>query len=168
MKYTARIDERVFQIEIVENEKGLQLRLDGEVVRFDLAGSVDSGSISILVDNHSFEAEVSRNTDSYEVFLEGNNFKCYLENERTARLKSMVGSTAETGKEKELKSPMPGLVVAVQTKVGDQIKPGQGLVIVEAMKMENELKARFDAKVKEIKVKPGQAVEKDETLIIFE
>ncbi len=135
MKYTARIDDRIFQIEIIENEKGLQLRLDGEVVRFDLAGSVDSSSISILVDNRSFEAEVSRNTDSYEVFLEGKNFKCYLEDERTARLKSMVGNRAETGKEKELKSPMPGLVVTVQVKAGDQIKPGQGLVIVEAMKM---------------------------------
>jgi len=74
----------------------------------------------------------------------------------------------ETKKEKELKSPMPGLVTAIEVKQGDLVVAGQGVVIVEAMKMENELKAKFDGKVKSIKVKEHQAVDKDEVLIVFE
>jgi biotin carboxyl carrier protein len=60
------------------------------------------------------------------------------------------------------------LVLAIEVKEGDLVKTGQGVAIVEAMKMENELKAKFDGKVKKIKVKPGQAVDKDEVLVIFE
>ena len=168
MKYTAKIDDKSFQIEITENDQNLELKLDGEIVPFDLVKSPESNLVSILMDNRSFEAEVSRNSDGYEVFLKGERFKCLVEDERTAQLESLVGHKIHTDKEKEFKSPMPGLAVTVEVKAGDQIKEGQGLVIVEAMKMENELKAKFDAKIKEVKVKPGQAVEKDETLIIFE
>jgi len=63
---------------------------------------------------------------------------------------------------------MPGLVTAIEVKQGDWVVAGQGVIIVEAMKMENELKAKFDGKVKSIKVKNHQAVEKDEVLIVFE
>ena len=168
MKYTVKIDDNAFQIEIKEKDRELELKLDGEVIPFDLAKVGGSNLVSILIDNHSFEAEVSKNADSYEVFLKGERFKCYLEDERTARLKDLVSTKIETGKEKELKSPMPGLVVSIEVQSGDQVKSGQSLVIVEAMKMENELKAKFDAKIKEVKVKPGQTVEKDETLIVFE
>ena len=63
---------------------------------------------------------------------------------------------------------MPGLVVAIEVKEGEMVKAGQGVAIVEAMKMENELKAKFDGKVKKVRVKPGQAVEKDEVMVIFE
>jgi biotin carboxyl carrier protein len=168
MKYTVKIDDNAFQVEIKEKDNGMELKVDGEVIPFDFVKVGESNLVSILIDNHSFEAEVSKNADSYEVFLKGERFKCYLEDERTAHLKDLVGSKIETGREKELKSPMPGLVVAVEVKAGDQVKSGQGLVIVEAMKMENELKARYDGKVKEVKIKPGQTVEKDEVLIIFE
>ena len=168
MKYTARVEDEIFEIQITEKDKGLEMRIEGEVVPFDLAKVENSNLVSILIGNRSFEAEVSRNADGYEVFLKGQKFNCFLEDERTARLKSLVGYEVKTVREKEFVTPMPGLVVTVDIKEGEQIKAGQGLVVVEAMKMENELKARFDAKVKEVKVKPGQAVEKDEVLIVFE
>jgi biotin carboxyl carrier protein len=63
---------------------------------------------------------------------------------------------------------MPGLVVAVKVAPGDEVKTDQGLVIIEAMKMENELFAKFPARVKEVKVKPKEAVERNQPLIIFE
>jgi biotin carboxyl carrier protein len=62
---------------------------------------------------------------------------------------------------------MPGLVVRVEVSEGDEVGPGQGLVIVEAMKMENELRADVAARVKAVHVKPGEAVEKDQVLIDF-
>jgi pyruvate carboxylase subunit B len=63
---------------------------------------------------------------------------------------------------------MPGMVVRVQARVGENVSAGAGLVVLEAMKMENELKAAADEKVKTVRVSPGEAVEKGQVLIEFE
>ena len=67
-----------------------------------------------------------------------------------------------------LKAPMPGLILKLMVKVGDQIKKGEALIILEAMKMENILSSPVDGIIKEIKVKPQQTVEKNNVLINFE
>lgn len=67
-----------------------------------------------------------------------------------------------------LKAPMPGLILKLMVKVGDQIKKGEALIILEAMKMENILSSPVDGTIKEIKVKPQQTVEKNNVLINFE
>ena len=67
-----------------------------------------------------------------------------------------------------LKAPMPGLILKLMVKVGDQIKEGEALIILEAMKMENILSSPVDGTIKEIKVKPQQTVEKNNVLINFE
>jgi biotin carboxyl carrier protein len=67
-----------------------------------------------------------------------------------------------------LKAPMPGLILKLMVKVGDQIKKGDALIILEAMKMENILSSPVDGVIKEIKVKPQQTVEKNNVLINFE
>ena len=64
--------------------------------------------------------------------------------------------------------PITGKIISVNVKKGDTVKVGQSLAIIEAMKMENELKAKDDGRVKQVKVKSGQAVDKDEVLIVFE
>ena len=75
---------------------------------------------------------------------------------------------AQARAEKQLKAPMPGLVVRVEVEVGDAVAAGQGVVIVEAMKMENELKAPADGAVAEVRVEPGQPVEKGAVLLVLE
>jgi biotin carboxyl carrier protein len=67
-----------------------------------------------------------------------------------------------------LKAPMPGLVVSVEVSEGDEVAAGDGLVVVEAMKMENELRAEGPGRVKAVLVSPGTAVEKDQVLVEFE
>jgi pyruvate carboxylase subunit B len=67
-----------------------------------------------------------------------------------------------------VQSPMPGKVVKVLVGVGDEVKSGQGVVVVEAMKMENELKSPKDGKVKAVAVKEGQAVEAGQSLVTLE
>jgi biotin carboxyl carrier protein len=67
-----------------------------------------------------------------------------------------------------VQSPMPGKVVKVLVAVGDEVKSGQGVVVVEAMKMENELKSPKDGKVKAVAVKEGQAVEAGQSLVTLE
>jgi pyruvate carboxylase subunit B len=65
-------------------------------------------------------------------------------------------------------APMPGLILKVEVEVGQAVKAGQGVVVVEAMKMENELKAPADGVVARIEVQPGQTVDKGATLLVLE
>ena len=69
---------------------------------------------------------------------------------------------------KELKSPMPGLVIKLDIKIGDKIAKGDPIMILEAMKMENVIKSRGEGKVAEVFVNEGQAVEKNQLLVRFE
>jgi biotin carboxyl carrier protein len=84
-----------------------------------------------------------------------------------AKLAGRAAAPAKSGPQ-AVQSPMPGKVVKVLCAPGDDVKAGQGVIVVEAMKMENELKAPRDGKVKSIAVKEGQAVEAGQTLIAFE
>jgi acetyl/propionyl-CoA carboxylase alpha subunit len=84
-----------------------------------------------------------------------------------AKLAGLAAAPAKTGPQ-SVQSPMPGKVVKILCAPGDDVKAGQGVIVVEAMKMENELKAARDGKVKSVSVKEGQPVEAGQTLIAFE
>jgi len=168
MKYVAKIEDKNFQIDLTETGGKLKLKLDGKPVSVDFAQVKPPAFFSFLVDNKSFDVEITKNSESYWVNMNGRKYECFIEDEKISRLKEIAGFKKEILHEKELKTPMPGLVLAIEVNEGDLVKTGQGVAIVEAMKMENELKAKFDGKVKRIKVKPGQAVDKDDVLVIFE
>jgi biotin carboxyl carrier protein len=168
MKYVAEIEDKNYQIDITETDGKLEVKLDGKPVSVDFAQVKPPNFFSFLVDNRSFDVEIIKNSESYRVNMNGRKYECFLEDEKISRLKDIAGFKKEILHEKELKTPMPGLVLAIEVNEGDLVKTGQGVAIVEAMKMENELKAKFDGKVKKIKVKPGQAVDRDEVLVIFE
>ncbi len=168
MKYIAKVKEKTFKIEIEEKNGKLEVKLNGNPVSIDLIEVKPPNFLSLLVNNQSFDAEILKNSQCYWVSMRGERFECQLEDEKVSKLKELSGYESREGIQRELKSPMPGLVVAIEVKEGQEVKPGQGLVIVEAMKMENELKAGFKGKVKNIRVKQGKAVEKNEVLIVFE
>ena len=88
--------------------------------------------------------------------------------ERTRAIREMTGAGGAAAGPAPVKAPMPGLVVKVEVEPGDRVRKGQGIVIVEAMKMENELRADTDATVAAVHVTPGQAVERDQILVIFQ
>jgi biotin carboxyl carrier protein len=83
-------------------------------------------------------------------------------------LEQLGMANAGVAKVNDLKAPMPGLIVSIQVQVGDNIKKGDSLLILEAMKMENVLKATGEGKIKNIKVNTRQNVEKNQVLIEFE
>jgi pyruvate carboxylase subunit B len=87
--------------------------------------------------------------------------------ERTRYIRSLSGGVERQLESPVLKAPMPGLVLRVQVEPGQRVPAGAGLVVLEAMKMENELKSRFDAVIKAIRVQPGEAVEKGQVLLEF-
>jgi biotin carboxyl carrier protein len=168
MKYIANIEDKSFVVDIIETDGKLIIKLDGHPVVVDFVQVKPPNHFSFLVNNQSFDVEIVKNAEGYWVNFNGRRYECLLEDEKIQRIKDIAGLKKEILHDRELKSPMPGLVVAIEVKEGEMVKVGQGVAIVEAMKMENELKAKFDGKVKKVRVKPGQAVEKDEVMVVFE
>ncbi len=87
--------------------------------------------------------------------------------ERTRHIRSLTGDPGKAAGPSQLKAPMPGLVVRVLAREGDRVEVGRGLVVLEAMKMENELRAAVTGVVSSVRVSPGQAVEKGQVLLEF-
>ncbi len=103
----------------------------------------------------------------YEIFLAGQRFEVFVEDERT-RLLAGLTRTRTTQSAANLQAPMPGLVVNVLVQPGDTVTRNQTVVILEAMKMENDLPAPTAGMVKEVRINKGQAVDQDEVLIVIE
>jgi biotin carboxyl carrier protein len=104
----------------------------------------------------------------WEVTQDGERWELEVIDERTRHIRSLTGAGAQKSGAAVLKAPMPGLVVRVPVEPGQSVAAGAGVVVLEAMKMENELKAPAPATVKAVHVKPGQAVEKGAVLVEFE
>lgn len=98
----------------------------------------------------------------------GERWEVEVVDERTRHIRSLAGPGRKASGPPVLRAPMPGLVVRVPIAVGDQVASGAGIVVLEAMKMENELRVQAGGKVSAVHIKPGQAVEKGQVLVEFE
>jgi biotin carboxyl carrier protein len=162
MKYLATIGDRTFDIEI--NAEG-QILADGQLLAVDFQSVADQPVYSLLLDGESFEANVSSADQNIEVLLRGHLFVVTVEDERQRRLReSTSGALVQEG-EYSLTAPMPGLVVAIPVEEGQAVEHGQNLVILESMKMQNELKAPRAGTVGRIRVRTGDNVEQNQTLL---
>jgi biotin carboxyl carrier protein len=162
MKYYATVDNHTFEIEI--NQLG-ELCIDGECAEVDFQ-SIGGGSIySLLLGNSSYEALVEARDDCYEVLVQGTLYRVCVQDERMRRLAQAARGFAPPSGEIAIKAPMPGLVVDVPVQAGQAVDEGSVLVVLESMKMENELKAPRAGVVSQVRVQSGQSVEEQETLV---
>jgi biotin carboxyl carrier protein len=104
----------------------------------------------------------------WHVELEGRAFRVRVDDERTHELRALTAAMGPGQAAAELRAPMPGLVVRVAVAPGDEVAPGDPLIVMEAMKMENELRAEGAGVVAEIHVSEGTTVDRDEVLVTFE
>ena len=102
---------------------------------------------------------------AYTLWVDGFRFEVEALYERTRSIRELSAASSGPAGPKPLTAPMPGLIVRVNVQVGDAVQAGQGLVVMEAMKMENELRAQAAGQVKAVLVSAGTAVEKGATLI---
>ncbi len=167
MIYNVKVDDRDYKLEIVDGPKKLEIKIDGRVIKIDNY-NVNAGRLTTLLkDNCPYEFEISKDESAYDCWFSSRMSRCEVISEKQARYAKLMGGSVGLGKARALKAPMPGLVVKVEVEPGQHVKKGDGLVIIEAMKMENELKAAHPATIKEIKIKAGQTVEKNQALIEF-
>lgn len=162
MKYITTVGEKEFSVEITDDH---HIVVDGKNYRVDFVSVSGQPVYSLIADGRSHEAYVRESDDEWQVLLRGRLYPVKVEDEREKRLRVAAGGgVAETG-EFHLKAPMPGLVVAVSVEEGEEVKKGQVLIILESMKMQNELKSPRDGVVNRIKVKKGESVEQKQALL---
>ena len=163
MKYYARIGQNEYEIEI----DGDVLLVDGEQVEIDLERSGDPELYSMLYNGRSYELLVQDERYRYGVTLRGDRYDVLVEDERQRRLNAGRGLPTLPDGDLAVLAPIPGLVVKILVEVGDAIVEGQALVILEAMKMENEIRARRGGTVSKIQVQAGQRVEQNGILLVM-
>ena len=155
----------VFEIE----KKGDDTFVNGVQQSID-ALLLNNGVQHWLVNNQSYKVEVediNRLEKKYTVRVNGKTFQVTLKEPLDDLLHEMGMDNALTQKINDLRAPMPGLVVDILVKEGQQIKKGDTVIVLEAMKMENSLKAIADATVKKVVAVKGAAVEKNEVLVLM-
>ena len=152
----------------VEIGPGGRVVVDGRGHDASLAATSPPNGHSLLLDGGSFAllARCSRR-GAWELQLDGPGVPVEVLDARTARVRELSAAAGGRTEVTSLKAPMPGLVVQVAVGEGDAVEEGDTVLIVEAMKMENELRATGAARVKRVHAAPGEAVEKGQVLIEF-
>ncbi|HJU09718.1 MAG TPA: biotin/lipoyl-containing protein [Candidatus Binataceae bacterium] len=128
---------------------------------------IGANSFSILVCDRSFDFDVVRDGDELIIASRAGSARVTLVDAARHAQRIRAGRHSQAGPA-EINAMMPGRIVNVLVKPGDEVALQQGLIVVEAMKMENELKSPKAGKIAEIRVSPGQTVEKGELLVIIE
>ena len=162
MRYITTVEGKQFLVEIIDEK---HVSVDGKVYEVDFESVSGQPVSSLILDGRSHESYVAQGDDNWQVLLRGRLYPVTVEDEREKRLRSAAGGgVAETG-EFHLRAPMPGLIVAITVEEGQAIKKGQVLLILESMKMQNELKSPRDGTIGRVRVKPGDTVEQKQTLL---
>jgi propionyl-CoA carboxylase alpha chain len=169
-------------------ERRRAIRLGGEVVHADvdrdgdaIAVAFEDGARHLLrtdfapgmplwqgrIDDAGVAMHVRAIPNGFELAYRGIEVKTYVYTEREARYAALMPARQLSGIEKAIRSPMPGLVVSIAVAEGQEVKAGETLAVVEAMKMENVLRAERDGVVAKIGVKPGDTVAADAVIMEF-
>ena len=164
MKYISTIGEKTYVIEVNDDQ---HVTVDGKTYEIDFLSVGDQPIYSLLIEGRSYEAHVELTNEAWQVLHAGNLYEVIVMDERAQRLaQSGSGTLAQSG-EFSLKAPMPGLVVGSLVDVGQEVEKGDILVILESMKMQNELKSPRAGTVASVRIKDGDSVEQNQILVVL-
>jgi biotin carboxyl carrier protein len=161
MIYEVTIAEKVYRVELVRTEQEWKCKLDGRELPLDVVSAQD-GMLSLLLQGKSYEVKQETVGAESNVVVGQERFSASVRDPRSFRSRRRSGAS-EQGVMK-IKAPMPGKVVRILAPAGSQVEIGQSVVVIEAMKMQNELKAPKTGVVKKISVAEGAAVEAGQAL----
>jgi biotin carboxyl carrier protein len=167
MKFYVDVDGRTFELDFQEEDGQIRVDVNGHQLTLDLRQVSQPSLYSLLIDNRSYDVLAEARDDEYDILIGPEMFHLTVQDEWTRRLANIQRKTSvETG-ELAIKAPMPGAVISVDVEVGQDVKRGQGLVVLAAMKMENLIKAPRPGRVVSIEVQAGQTVEQGRTLVVI-
>ena len=167
--YQVTIGERVLRVELrrVEDD-GWTVRVDGGEERPVQVGVVHGALHWLRRENRRVEFLASATDDDVALSIAGVDYGAQVVDEARARLASVAGGRAAGHARRELKAPMPGLLVRLLCQPGDVVEAGQPLAVLQAMKMENELSLPRGGTVTSTHAEAGQTVEQGQVLVVIE
>lgn len=164
MLYHVTIGDRTFEVRV--GSGGVEV--DGRPVEADILAIDGTPVRGLRLDGASHRVVAHHPARGrWSLNVSGHTVEADVVDERTHAIRALTGASAAATGPKPITAPMPGLVVKVEVSEGDEVQPGQGVVIVEAMKMENELKAEAGGIVAAVHVSAGDTVEKGQILVDF-
>jgi len=160
-RFTALVGVATHALEVAALGEGrYRIAIDGRERIVDCR-ETGAGTFSLLIDHAAAEVSVANRGDEFQVAVAGRTHRLRLLDERARRRHQRTGASDGA---RELRAAMPGKVVAILVEPGARVERGQGLLVIEAMKMENEIGSPRTGTVAEVRVRPGQAVEAGELL----
>jgi biotin carboxyl carrier protein len=178
-KYLASVGQQTFGIRLISPQS---LEIDGKEVNFDFK-PLQGRTFSLILGARSFVVELVKNDEfvslnssdtnglfgmTVVVSIKGKEHSVLVDDDRSLLLKKFASKPQIMSGAHVMQAPMPGLISRLEVQVGQEVEKGQGLLVLEAMKMENEIRANGKGRVKAIHVKMGMAVEKDQPLVTIE
>jgi pyruvate carboxylase subunit B len=166
VKYFVKLGDEEIEV-LVEGD---MVTVGGESHRAAVS-SVAGTPVSLLRLDDEVRRVIARSGESrgrYSLSLDGFRFEVEALDERARTIRELTGASAGASGPAPIVAPMPGMIVRISAQVGDQVQPGQGVVVMEAMKMENELRATSAGTIRAVLVSAGTAVEKGAVLLELE
>lgn len=164
MDLRVKINGRVRIVKINPGASRSEFSLDGQGIAAEIV-ETQPGILSVLIDGKVFEARVWRALDALRIAIDGAEYLAQLQDPRQWR-RAGRGASGVEGRQNII-APMPGKIMRVLVKKGEKVAPGQGLLTVEAMKMQNEIKSQKEGTVEKISVQEGQPVNTGEVLMVI-
>jgi biotin carboxyl carrier protein len=164
VKLTGPSGKKVRIVELERDAERWKISFDGQAVNADVV-EIDSNTLSLLLDGQSYEVRVTRSADGVLKLQTGlQEFTAEVADPRSWRGRTQ-GALEVEGRQ-HVVAPMPGKVVRVLVQAGDTVEAGQGILVVEAMKMQNEIRSPKGGTIERLNVKEGQPVNAGEVLCI--
>jgi acetyl/propionyl-CoA carboxylase alpha subunit len=173
MFFEADLRDKHYKVDVTETRTHWKINLqeeDGEWIRYEISKEdykIVENVISLIFAGGSYVLDVIGSGTDYTVYTRGSYRNVKIYNDESILHESLKRG-GQLGADDKLMSGMPGKIVKVMVKKGDVVKANQPLLVMEAMKMENEMRASHDVKIREIHVNQGDSVESGATLISFD
>ena len=165
MKFSTKIIEDIIDITFSNSFENFSLdKQNIKKEKIDIK-RIGKNSLSILLNNNSYILDIYKNNMGYDVIVNQQSYFVEVKDELEKLLDNYVVKSKKSVEIGEISAPIPGLVSQIFVEVGDPVKKGQKLFILEAMKMENEISSTRKGLVSNINVKSGMSVEKDDLIM---
>ena len=165
MKYYVTIEDRVVEVDLDDATGNWNATIEGKVHQIDLTSITSDSLFSLIVDNASHEILVEDSADHMAVTVGGELFNIVVQDQWEWRLSNIQRKDVAATGETTVRAPMPGAVLSVGGSVGDHVVRGDGLLILSAMKMENEIRSPRDGVILTVHIAAGDKVEQNANLI---
>jgi biotin carboxyl carrier protein len=163
--FVVRVNSKVKQVKVVDFNIVI---IDGKEIQVELS-KINNYSYLLRVGNKVYEITTNKlNLEKYRIFIDGNYFETIVRTKLQEKAKELLSKKEKYAHHDIVKAPMPGLVLGIKKKVGDSVELGESLIVLEAMKMENDIRSPASGIIKEIFSKEGASVEKGESILKIE